>query len=110
MALKIRLRKQGSVNNPAFRVVVCDSRAPRDGKYLEAVGWYHPRMKDESKKYELKVDRIQFWLSQGAEISDKVEFLVKKASPGMIQAMHAKKAQKKTKPKAAPKKSTAKKK
>jgi small subunit ribosomal protein S16 len=90
MAVKIRLRAQGSVNRVKYRVVVADSRSPRDGKYLEAVGWYHPMAKDEDKKVFLLPDRIQHWLLLGAEITDKVESLMKKAAPGVLQAYKAK--------------------
>src|SRR5437588_8940460 len=84
MAVKIRLRAQGTVNRVKYRVVVADSRSPRDGKYLEAVGWYNPMSKDEDKKVFLMPDRIQFWLQQGAEITDKVVSLLKKAAPGVL--------------------------
>lgn len=82
MAVKIRLRAQGSVNRVMYRVVVADSRSPRDGKYIEAVGWYNPLAEGE-KQVEIKPDRIQHWLQLGAEITDKVASLVKKAAPGV---------------------------
>lgn len=94
MALKIRLRAQGSVNKTVYRIVVTDSRAPRDGKYLEAVGWFNPLAKEEGKKCEVKADRVQHWLSLGAELTEKVQFLVNKAAPGLIQGLKAKKKKK----------------
>jgi small subunit ribosomal protein S16 len=66
--LKIRLRRVGLRNRPAYRVVVIDSRKARDGKYLESVGHYDPR----TKLLELKTERIEHWVSKGAQTSDTV--------------------------------------
>jgi small subunit ribosomal protein S16 len=70
--LKIRLRRMGLRNRPAYRVVVIDSRKARDGKYMESVGHYDPR----TKLLELKPDRIEHWVSKGAQTSDTVGRLV----------------------------------
>ena len=94
MALKIRLRAQGSTNRVVYRLVVADSRAPRDGKYIEGLGWYNPYANVEEQQIFVKPDRIQHWLSLGAEISDRVVSLVKKAAPQVIVALHAKKVAK----------------
>jgi len=75
MAVKIRLTRTGSRNAACFRVVAADSRFPRDGRYLENLGWYDPKM--TGVNFELKTDRIEFWRSQGAEISDTVASLLK---------------------------------
>lgn len=90
MAVRIRLRAQGSVNRVSYRVVVADSRSPRDGKYIESVGWYDPLMKDRERQVHLMPDRIQYWMSEGAEITEKVESLLKRAAPGVLQAYRAK--------------------
>ena len=66
--LKIRLRRMGLRNRPAYRVVVIDSRKARDGKYLESVGHYDPR----TKLLDLKTERIGHWVSKGAQTSDTV--------------------------------------
>jgi len=66
--LKIRLRRVGLRNRPAYRVVVIDSRKARDGEYLESVGHYDPR----TKLLEMKTDRIGHWVSKGAQTSDTV--------------------------------------
>jgi small subunit ribosomal protein S16 len=66
--LKIRLRRMGLRNRPAYRVVVIDSRKARDGKYLESVGHYDPR----TKLLELKTERVEHWVSKGAQTSDTV--------------------------------------
>jgi len=96
MAVKIRLRAQGSVNRAMYRVVATDSRAPRDGKYIETLGWYKPRAKPELQ-VELKPDRLQYWLDLGAVFTDKVEFLMKKAAPGVFQNLRAKEQAKRLK-------------
>jgi small subunit ribosomal protein S16 len=70
--LKIRLRRMGLRNRPAYRVVVIDSRKARDGEYLESVGHYDPR----TKLLELKPERIGHWVSKGAQTSDTVGRLV----------------------------------
>ncbi len=96
MAVKIRLRAQGSVNRVMYRVVVADSRSPRDGKYIEAVGWYNPLAKADMQ-VEIKPDRIQHWLDQGAEITDKVASLVKRAAPGVYVELCQKQSAKRLK-------------
>jgi len=84
MALKIRLRQQGRNNRAFYRLVVTDVRSPRDGKYVEAVGWYDPIAK-EDKSLSLKTDRIQHWLNEGAELTERAESLVLKAAPEIIR-------------------------
>lgn len=91
MALKIRLRQQGRSNNHVFRLVVIDSRQARDGKYLEALGWYNPRTRQEDLLISLKADRIQHWLNLGAEISENAESLIAKNAPEVLRS-HAEKA------------------
>ncbi len=85
MALKIRLRQQGRKNRAFFRLVVTDSRAPRDGKYVEALGWYNPFEAEDDKKLEIKNDRIQHWLNVGAQFSDNAESLIRRTAPHIIQ-------------------------
>jgi small subunit ribosomal protein S16 len=92
MALKIRLRQQGRTNRAFYRLVVTDSRSPRDGKYIEAVGWYNPSEVEDEKKFSMKGDRIQYWLSVGAQFTDSAEGLVRKSSPDIIQEQAAKQA------------------
>jgi len=75
--VKIRLRRTGCKNNAAFRVVAADKRSPRDGKFLEILGWYEPRQ--EGENFKLNMDRIDYWQSQGAQLSDTVASMVKKA-------------------------------
>lgn len=77
MAVKIRMKRTGAKNDACFRVVAADMRSPRDGKNLETLGWYSPAAK--GKTFELKLDRVEHWLGAGAQISDTVASLVKKA-------------------------------
>lgn len=85
MALKIRLRQQGRKNRTSYRLVVADVRAPRDGKYVEALGWYNPLEQENEKQLGLKEDRIQHWLDQGAEITEKAGTLIKRAAPTLMR-------------------------
>lgn len=75
MAVSIRLRREGAKNSPYYKVVVADSRRPRDGKFIEIVGTYDPKKKDHNST--LQLDRIEHWMSQGAQPSDTVRSLVK---------------------------------
>ncbi len=77
MAVKIRMKRTGAKNDACFRVVAADMRSPRDGKNLETLGWYSPVAKRNT--FELNLDRVDHWLGKGAQISDTVASLVKKA-------------------------------
>ncbi len=85
MALKIRLRQQGRSNRAFYRMVVTDVRSPRDGKYVEAVGWYDPIAKDADKSMSIKADRIQHWLDEGAELTEKTEALLRRVAPEIVR-------------------------
>ena len=74
--VKIRLRRMGTKKRPFFRVVVADSRSPRDGRFIENIGKYHP-MNDPSV-IEIDEDRAMHWLGQGAQPSDPVRVLLEK--------------------------------
>ena len=76
--VKIRLKRTGKKNAPCYRVVVADSRSPRDGKVIEIVGLYDPRLANES----LKMDRIDYWLSNGAQPTDTVADIIRRAKTG----------------------------
>ncbi|MGZ3633840.1 MAG: 30S ribosomal protein S16 [Parachlamydiaceae bacterium] len=85
MALAIRLRQQGRRNHALYRVVVMDQRARRDGKYLESLGWYDPYQVEDDRKLNIKADRIQHWISLGAQLTESVECLVNKAAPSVLR-------------------------
>lgn len=73
--VKIRLRRVGAKKQPSYRVVVTDSRAPRDGRFIEVIGFYNPRTEPET--VEIKEERALHWLSVGAQPSDAVARLLK---------------------------------
>ena len=75
--VSIRLRREGTKNSPYYRVVVADQRSPRDGKFIEQVGVYDPRK--EGKNSKLAVERLDYWISQGAQPSDTVRSLLRRA-------------------------------
>jgi small subunit ribosomal protein S16 len=73
MATKIRLARGGSKKRPYYRIVVADIRAPRDGRFIEKVGSYNPMLpKDSEERVQLNVERIQYWLGNGAQPTDRV--------------------------------------
>jgi small subunit ribosomal protein S16 len=76
MAVSIRLRREGAKNRPYYKVVVADSRSPRDGKFIEIIGTYDPKKPDHNST--LKVDRAEYWIARGAQASDTVRSLIKK--------------------------------
>jgi small subunit ribosomal protein S16 len=78
MAVRIRLKRTGTTNHPVFRIVVTDARSPRDGKFIEELGTYHPRRKDNN--CTLNLERAKYWVSKGAQPSDTVASFIKKAS------------------------------
>lgn len=80
MATKIRLRRMGARNNPFYRLVVADSRFATTGRYLEVLGWYDP--KKAEKNFSVKVDRVDYWLGVGAQMSATAKSLIKKARAG----------------------------
>jgi len=77
MAVKIRLRRMGQKGAPFYRVVVTDSRSPRDGKFIENIGTYDPMKKGIN--YDFKLDRVDYWIGCGAQPSETVSSLIKKA-------------------------------
>ncbi len=77
MATKIRLRRMGAKKKPFYRIVVADSRAPRDGRCIEEIGYYNPNVNPAEIKVD--VEAAQKWLNTGAQPSDTVRSLLKKA-------------------------------
>ena len=77
MAVKIRLRRMGAKKNPYYRVVVADSRDPRDGKFIEEIGTYDPLTTPATIKIDM--ERAKYWIGCGAQPTDTVRGLLKKA-------------------------------
>jgi small subunit ribosomal protein S16 len=87
MAVSIRLRREGAKNRPFYRVVVADKRAPRDGKFIEVIGNYDPRKSGEN--YEINLDRAEYWVKNGAQPSETVASIIKKARKKTVVAAPA---------------------
>ncbi len=80
MAMKIRLARGGSKKRPFYRIVACDSRMPRDGRFIEKLGTYNPLLpKDSEERVKMDVERIQYWLSQGAQPTDRISRMLEAA-------------------------------
>lgn len=77
MAVRIRLKRIGAKNTPVFRIVVADSRSPRDGKFIEEIGTYQPLQKGNN--FNLNVERAKYWVEKGAQPSETVASMIKKA-------------------------------
>lgn len=76
--VKIRLRRMGKTKQPSYRVVVADSRSPRDGRFIEIIGHYNPIR--QPKVLEIKADRARYWISNGAQMSETVVALFKQVN------------------------------
>ena len=80
MAMKIRLARGGSKKRPFYSIVAADARMPRDGRFLEKLGTYSPLLpKDSEDRVKLNVERVQYWLSQGAQPTDRVQRFLENA-------------------------------
>src|SRR5881398_2902739 len=76
MAFSIRLRREGAKNRPYYRVVVADSRSPRDGQFIEIIGTYDPKQTGQNTSFD--IERAEYWINKGAQPSDTVRSLIKK--------------------------------
>src|ERR1043165_7431344 len=84
MSVKIRLRRTGRKKQPMYRIVIADSRSPRDGKFIEVIGQYAPRQGEQA--LNLKNDRVNYWLASGAPPTDPGRSLLRKA--GVLKSRH----------------------
>ncbi len=108
MAIKIRLARGGSKKRPFYRIVAADSRMPRDGRFIEKLGTYNPLLpKDSEDRVKMDLERVQHWLSQGAQPTDRISRMLeaagvmpKKERANMQKAQPGKKAQERAKEKA----------
>lgn len=75
--VSIRLRREGNLNRPYYKVIVADQRSPRDGKFIEIVGNYDPKVPGDNANVDLS--RIDYWIGNGAQPSDTVRSIIKKA-------------------------------
>ncbi len=84
MAMKIRLARGGSKKRPFYRIVASDSRMPRDGRFIEKLGTYNPLLpKDSEERVKMNVERVQYWLGEGAQPTDRVSRFLEAA--GVIE-------------------------
>ena len=81
MAVRIRMKKMGRRHRPYFRICATDARTPRDGRVLEELGTYDPMVPEVDARALLNADRIAYWLSVGAQPTDKTAVLIKKYGP-----------------------------
>ncbi len=84
MSVSIRLRREGSLNHPYYKVIVADKRSPRDGKFIEQIGNYDPKKAGDNSNIDLS--RVDYWISCGAQPSDTVRSLIKKARKNVVAA------------------------
>ena len=75
----IRLSRGGAKKRPFYQIVVADSRSPRDGRFIERVGFFNPIAQGNAERVSINLDRVNHWVSQGASLSDRVASLVKEA-------------------------------
>ncbi|MGD1992091.1 MAG: 30S ribosomal protein S16 [Anaerolineae bacterium] len=86
--VKIRLRRVGARKQPSYRIVVTDSRSPRDGRFIEAIGFYNPRTEPETVEYQ--EDRMLYWLSVGAQPTEAVARMVEsRGTMDRLARLHA---------------------
>ena len=110
MAVKIRLRRMGAKKSPFYRVVVADSRSPRDGKCIEEIGYFNPMV--EPAEIKLDMEKVETWIKNGAQPTERVKSIINSQKPNAdvekntktkAKAKTTTKAKKKSEPKAEPK-------
>ncbi|HQZ45055.1 MAG TPA: 30S ribosomal protein S16 [Usitatibacteraceae bacterium] len=74
----IRMARGGAKNRPFYNVVVADSRMPRDGRFIERIGFYNPKASGNDPSFRIALDRVEHWVSKGAQPSDAVRKLIKR--------------------------------
>ncbi|KPD13253.1 30S ribosomal protein S16 [Phaeobacter sp. 11ANDIMAR09] len=80
MAIKLRLARGGSKKRPFYRIVAADSRMPRDGRFVEKLGTYNPLLpKDSEERVKMDMERVQYWLDQGAQVTDRIARMLEAA-------------------------------
>ncbi|MBR1922118.1 MAG: 30S ribosomal protein S16 [Kiritimatiellae bacterium] len=93
--VKIRMRRTGCKNHATYRIVAADERSPRDGKFLEILGWYDTAMKENN--FQLNMERVEDWLKRGAKPSETVASLIRRARNPQLKPHHANKVAKQQK-------------
>ncbi|MCW5197176.1 30S ribosomal protein S16 [Buchnera aphidicola] len=76
--VKIRLALHGAKKKPFYKIVVADSRFPRNGRFIENIGFFNPNINQKSKKINLNLNRIDYWIKNGAKMSERIKTIIKK--------------------------------
>ena len=80
MAVRLRLRRVGKKKQPYYRIVVVDSRSPRDGRFIETIGYYHPLEQENEKKVKVSKEKLDEWIKKGAKPSESLKNIIKSIS------------------------------
>ena len=75
----IRLARSGAKKNPYYFITVADERRPRDGAFIERLGFFNPSAKGQEERLRIDLEKLEEWISKGAQVSDRVEFLIKES-------------------------------
>lgn len=106
MAVALRLKRFGRLNHPTYRVVVADSRSKRDGRIIETIGFYLPKLTRVAEQFKLNPERVKYWLTVGAQPTETVVTLIKKSGIALPERKKRKARKRVAKPWAPPKKKT----
>lgn len=87
--VRIRLARHGSKQNPFYHITVADQRRSRDGRFIEQLGFFNPVAKGSAEEYRIDIDRVDYWLSKGAQPSEMVKKLVTRAKKEVDQSQAA---------------------
>ena len=85
--VRISLARQGSKKNPFYHITVADQRRSRDGRFIERVGYFNPVAKGNAQEYRIEMDRVDYWLSKGAQPTDMVKKLVSRARKENVEVL-----------------------
>ena len=83
--VRIRLARHGSKKSPFYHITVADQRRSRDGRFIERVGYFNPVAKGNAQEYRIEMDRVDYWLSKGAQPTDMVKKLVSRARKEIVE-------------------------
>ncbi|QCI23920.1 30S ribosomal protein S16 [Buchnera aphidicola (Macrosiphoniella sanborni)] len=75
--VKIRLSRYGTKKRPFYKIIVADSRFPRNGRFIERIGFFNPIAKGKSETLKINLERVQYWINQGAQMSERSKKLIK---------------------------------
>ena len=85
--VRIRLARHGSKKKPFYHITVADQRRSRDGRFIERVGYFNPVAKGNAQEYRIEMDRVDYWLSRGAQPTDMVKKLVSRARKEAVEVV-----------------------